>query len=297
MPHPRGRARAVAGACVMALLAWTTAAGQAPQHMLWKVTSPEGREAYLLGSIHVLTARYYPLSPVIDRAFAQSKTLVEEVNLDEMNDPAVIASLASQAMLSDGQTIDRVVSRETYDAIRARAEASGIPLLLIQRLKPWMAAVMLTAAELSKAGFDSSLGIDKHFFDRAKSGGMPIVALETVRYQFERLDGLSPSLQEASLNAMLRDIDAQAKNIDAFATAWQRGDAATLERLLMEGFTDAPEIAERILYERNRNWVAPVEQCLAKDERCFIVVGAAHLVGPQSLVALLRERKLQVTQQ
>jgi len=273
------------------------AAQGAPRHFLWKVTSPTGGEAYLLGSVHVLTKSYYPLSPVIEQAFAQSKVLVEEVDLDEMNDPATMMGLMGKAMLPDGQTLDQVVSKETFAAIRTRAEHNGVPMLLLQRMKPWMAAVALISSELTRAGFDGALGIDRHFYDRAKASGMPRRALETVAYQFDRMDGLTGTLQEASLKALLADIDAQATNIETLAEAWRGGDTATLERLLFEGFKDSPEITERLLLERNRNWVAPVEKCLAEQSRCFVVVGAAHLVGPDSLVQLLRARKHTVQQQ
>jgi uncharacterized protein YbaP (TraB family) len=280
------------------VLTAATLSAQAPaRHFLWKITSPAGREAYLLGSVHVLSTSFYPLSPVIDEAFRASKTLVEEVDLDEMNDPATMAMLVGKAMLPEGQTLDQVVSKDTYAAVKARADAHGLPMPLLQRMKPWMVAVTLTAAEITKAGFDSTLGIDRHFFERAKAIGMPRRALETVAFQFDRLDGLGDTLQESSLKAMLADVDAQAANIEALAAAWRAGDTATLERLLMEGFTDAPEIAERLLYERNRNWVEPVERCLAENARCFIVVGAAHLVGPRSLVELLRARRHRVDQQ
>jgi uncharacterized protein YbaP (TraB family) len=272
--------------------------GQEPQRtFLWKVTGASGNEAYLLGSVHVLTKAFYPLSPVIERAFGASKVLVEEVDLDEMNDPATMMNLAAKAMLPEGQTLDQVISKDTYAAIRARAESTGVPLLLLQRMKPWMAAVMLTAQELTRAGFEPGLGIDKHFFDRAKAGGMPVQGLETAAYQFDRLDGLSSQLQESSLKAMLADIDTQAANVEKMAAAWRAGDAATLEALLLEGFKDAPELYERLLVERNRNWVTPVEDCLSRDRRCFVVVGAAHLVGRGSLVELLRERKHTVVQQ
>lgn len=285
-------------ACAGAVLTAATLWAQAPaRHFLWKITSPAGREAYLLGSVHVLSTSFYPLSPVIDEAFRASKTLVEEVDLDEMNNPATMAMLVGKAMLPEGQTLDQVVSKDTYAAVKARADAHGLPMPLLQRMKPWMVAVTLTAAEITKAGFDSTLGIDRHFFERAKAIGMPRRALETVAFQFDRLDGLGDTLQESSLKAMLADVDAQAANIEALAAAWRAGDTATLERLLMEGFTDAPEIAERLLYERNRNWVEPVERCLAENARCFIVVGAAHLVGPRSLVELLRARRHRVDQQ
>jgi uncharacterized protein len=273
------------------------AAQEPAKHFLWKVTSPSGGEAYLLGSVHVLTKSFYPLSPTIEQAFTWSRTLVEEVDLDEMNNPATIMGLMGKATLPQGQTLDQLVSAETFAAVRARAEANGLPVMLLQRMKPWMAAVALTASELTKAGFDGALGIDKHFYDRAKAAAMPRRALETVAYQFDRLDGLAGSMQEESLKAMLADIDAQAGNIETLATAWQKGDTATLERLLHEGFSDSPAIAERLLFERNRNWVAPIETCLSDGARCFVVVGAAHLVGPDSLVQLLRDRRHTVVQQ
>ncbi|HQZ40268.1 MAG TPA: TraB/GumN family protein [Vicinamibacterales bacterium] len=293
--HPR---RAwIASVLLAAALAAAVYAQEAPRHFLWKVTAGNGSQAYLLGSVHVLTPAFYPLDPAIDRAFQSSRVLVEEVDLDEMTNPATLMRLVGKAMLPDGQTLDQVVASDTYAAIRTRAEAHGVPLALLQRMKPWMAAVTLTTAALTRAGFDSGLGIDKHFFDRAKAAGLPRRALETVSYQFDRLDGLGAAMQEASLKVMLADIDAQAGNIETLAAAWKRGDAATLERLLREGFTDEPELAERLLYERNRNWVPQVERCLTEDERCFVVVGAAHLVGPHSLVALLRDRRLSVVQQ
>ncbi|MBA3269293.1 MAG: TraB/GumN family protein, partial [Acidobacteria bacterium] len=41
----------------------------------------------------------------------------------------------------------------------------------------------------------------------------------------------------------------------------------------------------------------PVEVCLKQKTSCFVVVGAAHLVGPDSLVAMLRKKGYTVEQQ
>jgi uncharacterized protein YbaP (TraB family) len=284
-------------AAVLVVVGGSAPGAQPAKHLLWKVTSPQGHEAFLLGSVHVLSKSFYPLKPAIDQAFAASKTLVEEIDLDEMDDPITMAGLMGKAMLPPGQTLDQVVSSGTYAAVRTRAEANGLPLLMLQRMKPWIVAVTLTAAEITKAGFEPALGVDRHFFDRAKAAGMPRRALETSAYQFDRLDGLSVPLQEAALKAMLADIDTQAKNFEKLVSAWQVGDSTGIEALLMEGFSEAPEIAERLLFERNRNWIAPIERCLSEDARCFIVVGAAHLVGPNSVVELLRARRHTVVQQ
>src|ERR687892_577090 len=102
----------------------TGVSAQTPaKHFLWKVEAPSGATAYLLGSLHVLTADAYPLPAPIDKAFAESKTLVEEVDLDEMNDPMLMMAALSKAMLTGGETLDQLVSAPTFAEVKKRAEA------------------------------------------------------------------------------------------------------------------------------------------------------------------------------
>ena len=81
------------------------------------------------------------------------------------------------------------------------------------------------------------------------------------------------------------------------ARAWAAGDVASLEKELLSAFDKSPEIYDRLLVERNRNWLPDVDTCLQQNAGCFIVVGAAHLVGPDGLPALLAKRGYRVTQQ
>ena len=77
----------------------------------------------------------------------------------------------SKAMLTDGQTLDQLISAETFAEVQKRAEAYGMPMAALQRMKPWLVAVTLMAPTLQSAGFKPELGIDRHFFDRAKENG------------------------------------------------------------------------------------------------------------------------------
>ena len=61
----------------------------------------------------MLTPDFYPLSAVINKAFAESKTLVEEVDLDETNDPMLMMAALAKAMLTDGRRSIRS-SRRTF---------------------------------------------------------------------------------------------------------------------------------------------------------------------------------------
>ncbi|HEX6214317.1 MAG TPA: TraB/GumN family protein [Vicinamibacterales bacterium] len=284
---------------VLAVLALcASVAAQAPQkHFLWKVEDGKGASAYLLGSLHVLTADAYPLPAPIDKAFAESKTLVEEVDLDEMNDPMQMMAALSKAMLTGGQTLDQLISAETFAEVEKRAEAYGMPMMALQRMKPWLVAVTLMAPTLQSAGFKPELGIDRHYFDRAKEKGLKRQALETLAYQLDRFDQMSPKLQEELLKATITDLDTQVSGVKEMVRAWASGDLATVEKLTLTAFLESPELYQRLLLERNQNWLPHVERCLTENAGCFVVVGAAHLVGNDGLPALLSKKGYRVTQQ
>ncbi len=283
---------------VAVLVLCASLSAQAPQkHFLWKVEDAKGGSAYLLGSLHVLSADAYPLPEVIDKAFAESKTLVEEVDLDEMNDPMQMMAALAKAMLTDGQTLDQLVSAETFAEVKERVEGYGMPMAAIQRMKPWLVAVTLMAPTLHAAGFKPELGIDKHFFDRAKEKGLKRQALETLAYQLDRFDQMPPKLQEDMLKATIEDLDTQVGGVKEMMRAWATGDIATMEKLALAAFQQSPELYQRLLPERNQNWMPHVERCLTENAGCFVVVGAAHLVGEDGLPMLLRKKGYKVTQQ
>jgi uncharacterized protein YbaP (TraB family) len=96
---------------------------------------------------------------------------------------------------------------------------------------------------------------------------------------------------------MLRSAEEQRGNVRAIAYAWRAGDLDALERLLVEELRESPELYRRLIVDRHARWVPAVEACTAEQPPCFVVVGAAHLVGPDSLVALLRARGYTVERQ
>ena len=290
--------RTILAAVVAAVLAGGMATAQeAKKHFLWKVEGPGASVAYLLGSLHVLTPEFYPLSADINQAFAASRTLVEELDLDEMNDPAQMMSALSKAMLTDGRTLDQIVAPSTFAEVSRRAEKAGLPMMALQRMKPWLVAITLMGPTLQAAGFKAELGVDKHFFDRAKEAGLKRQALETLSYQLDRFDQLSPRLQEDMLISSMKELDTQVGNVRELAQQWAAGDVKALEASLLVSFEGSRELYDRLLVERNRNWVPHVETCLQQNAGCFIVVGAAHLVGPDGLPTLLVAKGYKVTQQ
>lgn len=274
-----------------------TAASTTGQHFVWKVTKADKPVAWLVGSVHVLTKEVFPLPPVFDRAFAESRTLIEEVDLGAAADPAAALPLAAKAVFTDGRTLSALLDDETRASVESKAAAAGLPMLLLDRMKPWLAAMTLTVPALQKAGFDPQLGLDRHFYQRAIGASRPVHGLETAESQIAVLDGLPMPVQVEMLKAVLADVDTQVGAVGALVAAWRRGDVPALERLLLDEFKESPEVYERLLVERNKAWVPQIAACGSEPAPCLVVVGGAHLVGPDSVVAMLRTAGFTVQQQ
>lgn len=264
--------------------------------LIWTVEKG-GRSGWLVGSLHLLTADAYPLPPALDAAFSTADVLVEEANPEELKAPAAAMQLVAKAMYPPGTTLQSQVSKDTFDKIARRAEKIGLPIERLQGFKPWMVALTLVGLELQKGGFDPGLGLDQHFLSRAPGAGKKVRTLETALEQIDFLESLSPQLQEGLVTASFEGADTELQQVQKIATAWKAGDTAPIERLLLTDMKSVDAaVYETLLIGRNRRWVPQIEDCLSQ-QRCFVVVGAAHLVGPDGLVSMLRAKGYTVKQQ
>jgi len=251
---------------------------------------------YLAGSVHLLTKSYYPLDPAFESAFRQSDLLIEEVDLGEMMAPESQLQLLTRGMLPSSQTLDRVVSADTFAGVSRRLGELGLPVEPLKRFKPWALALTLEAMEWQKAGFDADLGLDKHFYDLAKTQGKQVQGLETLAFQISRFDGMSGDLQDRLLAQTLKELERTKTAFTTIADAWKAGDAATIERLVLQDLKAEPQMYDLLLVERNRTWLPKVEALFSRPRPAFVVVGAAHLVGPDGLLRMLASRGYAIAQ-
>ena len=281
-------------AIAIALLVVATAAHA--KTFAWKVTG-KGGVVYLVGSVHLLSKDFYPLNPAIEAAYRDVDLLVEEVDMADMLDPTAQMGFLTRGMLPSATPLDKVISASTYALVTKRAADLGLPAEPFKLLKPWLVALMLVQAEWQKAGFDPELGLDKHFYDQAKAEGKTTQGLETAAYQISRLDDMTMEQQEHLLSESLKDLDAEKANMARLVESWRAGDAPGVERIVLSELKQEPLLYQRLLVERNRNWIPKIEALFARPRHALVVVGAAHLVGPDGLIAMLRAKGYTVEQQ
>jgi uncharacterized protein YbaP (TraB family) len=261
----------------------------------WKVTSPQGA-LYLVGSVHLLTKDFYPLNPALEKAYKDSDLLVEEVDIAEMSGTGSQLSMLTRGMQPSSKPLDSVLSASTMALLSKKAQDVGLPLEALKQFKPWMIALTIEAMEWQKAGFDPELGLDKHFYNQAKADGKAVQALETIDYQISRFDEMPLELQDHLLAETLKSIDTEKASMSRLIEAWRIGDGSAVERIVLKDLQQEPQLYQRLLVERNKNWLPKLDALFARKGRTMVVVGAAHLVGPDGLLAMFKAKGYRVDQ-
>ena len=139
------------------------------------------------------------------------------------------------------------------------------------------------------------LGIDKYFGDKAS--GKKRVGIETMEGQLRMFADFSDELAEKALSATLRNAASRRDRAKRTEDAWIAGDADALDKMLTEEGADQPPEIHRVVREgRNPRMADATENVLKSKDIGFVVVGAAHLVGKEGVLAILEKRGYKVEQ-
>ncbi len=269
--------------------------GSTQKHCLWSVENSEF-SIYLMGSVHILTEDSYPLPAILEKAYADSEIIAFEVDLGIVQAPAFSSKMLSEGRYVGGQSLRDNVPNETFQLLLFKTEQSGLPIELFAKLKPWSCAVSITALELDRLGFKPDYGLDSYFYYRAITDRKEVIALESGEFQLEVFTSMSKAEQKEFLKKSLKELDVLADRAEALLTAWKRGDLRALNRLLEESYSESPELHDKMVTARNRDWMPKINKLFDRKENLIIIVGAAHLVGDDSVVDLLRKAGRTVTQ-
>jgi len=278
------------------LQAKTAAVQQGAKSCLWTVSAPSNK-IYLLGSLHVLKQDTYPLADAIERAYADSRVIIFETDIAAMQEPGMQARLLELGLYPAEQNLLQHLDGDTRQRLAKKLDEVGLPLEQFSRFKPWFVALTLTTLELQRMGYDPAYGVDIHFYNRATSDGKEIGFLEPAEYQINLLGTMVEQDQKNFLRQTLKDLEVVNELAGDLVRSWKDGDAVKLHELLYQSFKDYPELHERLLIQRNKNWIKKIEGAMRTGKNVLIVVGAGHLVGPESVVDLLKKKGYQINQQ
>jgi uncharacterized protein YbaP (TraB family) len=281
----------VKAALYVALLATALPAATASaEPAAWRVSGRNGGEVTLLGSMHVLRPSDHPLPPAVDGLIERAQSIVMELDLDDVDAAAQQRVILGTAMLPPGTVLADVVDADVYGLVQQVAGDLGIDLTLLERFEPWFLAVTLLDQGMRKFGFQAERGVEQYVLTQAQRTGKDIVGLESLEFQIGIFDSLPPPQQQAMLEQTLAELDEAQTALSAMVDAWRDGELESLSSELLDDFDDFPGLYETLVTKRNAAWVPLLERMLADGQRHLVVVGALHLVGPDNVIDMLRER-------
>jgi uncharacterized protein YbaP (TraB family) len=170
----------------------------------------------------------------------------------------------------------------------------GLPLNNLDRLQPWLADATLSDVLLSSQGAVANQGVEQTLQHQVPTT-VPRRAFETPADQIAMLSGASRAAQLASLKDTLRSIEEDPRAFDRLVALWMKGDAKGVDKEAVEELRHiSPELYDVMLKRRNTAWVDQIIARLNGKGETVMVVGVGHLVGPDSVPALLRAKGIKV---
>lgn len=260
---------------------------------LWKVTNAENT-VYLMGSLHLLKPEDYPLDDRYQGAYDGADTVVFETDLAALETPEFMTSMLVQAVYTDGRMLKTELPDDLYAELAATLSGMNVAMDQLEMLRPWFLSLTLTTLHMLQMGYDPTLGIDQHFYERAKTDDKNLGALETPDYQVGLLASFGELDQEALLRETLQELTQLEGILEDIREAWRSGDLAALD-LLNQSMRDFPALYKTLVTDRNRNWADRISSYLLEGEHCLVIVGAAHMPGDEGLLSLLRARGYEVS--
>ncbi len=252
-------------------------------------------QLYLAGSIHLLKPTLHPLPPQLNQAFERSDYLVLEVNVEAVPPETLQRRTLEHGLLPEGETLEAVLPAPLHRRLERQLGAYGMSTRMVSAAKPAMVMNQLVVARLMALGYLADAGLESYFLERRTR--QRVLELESLESQLALLFDQPMPVQIALLDEALDLADQVEPLLAGMVVAWLAGDDAAFLELFRAQAGDSPHsqaFNKALLDDRNQHMAARIAELLAQEAETpasyFVLVGAAHLVGDNGIVALLERR-------
>lgn len=247
--------------------------------LLWSIRGPEGQQSFLYGTIHIQQEEVFRYGTAVDSCLKLSDKFLPELILDSIQPMQMMMLMA----LPPDSTIAMALSEEEYAKANACAlEKGGAELSAFPGVKPFFIMAQWMQKELPQ---DRPYPLDVYLLGKARELGLKTQALEKLEEQLDAIQSLSLRDQALMLSQFCDETEDD--NMEDLVQKYLDGDLQAFAQMMKdplfpEGFEEA------FLTKRNHTMHDRI-LTYSQNEVCFFAVGAAHLSGPEGLIALLRK--------
>lgn len=263
--------------------------------LLWEI-SGNGLEqtSYLFGTIHMIGKEDFFLTEPMKTAFAETNRVAFEIDMEEMSDFSKLMPLMMKTFMANGTTLRDLVSKEEYEMVEEHFAEIGLPMMLLDRIKPMFLSAMSSGDMFGEsANPEAMMSYEMELMKMAKEQEKDIAGLETAEFQMSMFDSIP---YEAQAKMLVESIESGQEGDDQFeemVKMYKDQDIYRMQNMLEDEGEGISEYQDLLLAGRNRNWI-PIMEDMMKEGPTFFAVGAGHLGGTVGVIALLREQGYQV---
>jgi uncharacterized protein len=255
---------------------------------LWEVSDAD-TTIYLFGTIHLLPDNVQWRSTKFNDALASSQQLVVETIVDDKNPSKLMSAMASLGFTNSLPPLVQRVPAAKRPALEAAIKKSGFPPHAFDRMKTWAAAFILLGNQFRDLGLKGGQGVEQVLRGEFTTAGKPIGELETNVEQLGFFDKLPESAQLELLEGAIEGGKATSTEFNGMIRAWSHGDVPGIARTFDHDLSHSPALQQSLLHQRNANWSKWIEQRLGQPGTIIVAVGAGHLAGKDSVLAMLKK--------
>jgi uncharacterized protein len=277
-------------ACASEQLPYAPIAQRYERGLIFRIEKCGHGGSYILGTMH-------SDSPKLMTIYNDAISLIRAMRMVgfEFVEDEKTSAVAAQYMYLPSvqpQGLSNLMPAESFDELaRVLQKRLDMPRKLVERLRPWAAAIMLQYP----APVADGVVLDKRLQNYGRAFNKPMFSLETPAEQFEIFHAIPLEKQLLMLRDSIRDLDKLDAANEEFMQAYIARDLRQLDRLAEQSFattTDAElrdYIRNALLIRRNGVMTERLLPYLRKGD-VLVAVGALHLMGEQGILAQLEQQ-------
>lgn len=256
---------------------------------IWHISDTDS-DIYIFGTVHILPPDLVWRTSNVEEAFDHSDTVWFEAPANDPESQMQMLGLIQQFGLNPATNpLSAQISPDGRAALDKVASEVGLPLASLEPLRPWFAAVTLTAAYIQSQGFDANSGVEAQLWPLARERGKAIDYFETLEEQLRFFADLPREVEIGLFEQTVIDFEDDAGELDTLVRAWENGRIDEIDDLVNDDMRrTVPEVYDVVIAQRNEEWVNRIEALLAGAGSHFIALGAGHLAGADGVIERLR---------
>lgn len=253
--------------------------------VLWKIEHKDlAKPSYLLGTIHILCEDDFSIPKKVTKAFNETENLVLEVDL---SDTAALME-ARKTMMSTGKLSEELSKEQQIYLDNLLKKEMGMSLKMVDNYTLMTIYTLLIQQSLTcptKKMYEFEL------INLAKAKNKKIAGLETLN---DQLDFFAKAYPKDFLWQQIELHEEYKAMFQDMVTHYKNEDISTLFAGMKDERFFNKNAEHWMLTVRNTNWIKLMPDMMKKQSNLF-AVGAAHLVGENGIIELLRKQGYKVT--